>query len=118
MDKYEEIISNNINNPIGALRGIANLCRLKDGEIAKLEKIVDDLVARIEEINGKGYTDDTSGMNEFKKEEIDRIEAGKAEFVRRMKSPNRGTEPKEGCPYGSIRYGAFDKFRPAGGGEK
>ncbi len=47
-----------------------------------------------------------------------RIESAKARFGRRMKMPNNGTEQKEGCPYGGIRYGAFDKFRPAGGGEK
>ncbi len=41
-----------------------------------------------------------------------RIEIAKARFGRRMKMPNKGTEPKEGCPYGSIRYGAFDKFKP------
>ncbi len=41
-----------------------------------------------------------------------RIESAKARFGRRMKSPKRLTEPKEGCPYGSIRYGDFDKFKP------
>ncbi len=46
------------------------------------------------------------------------IESAKMEFCRRMKMPNKGTEQKEGCPYGSVRYGAFDKFKPAGGGEK
>ncbi len=51
-------------------------------------------------------------------EEINKIESGKAEFGRRMKMPDKGTEDKEGCPYGSIRYGAFDKFPPSGGGEK
>lgn len=50
MDKYEEIISANITNPTSALRGIADLCRFKDGEVAKLEKIFDDLVARIKEL--------------------------------------------------------------------
>ena len=50
-------------------------------------------------------------------EEIDKIESDKAAFGRRMKMPDKG-ELKEGCPYGSIRYGAFDKFKPAGGGEK
>lgn len=39
-------------------------------------------------------------------------------FCRRMKMPDKGTEKKEGCPYGSIRYAAFDKFPPSGGGEK
>lgn len=54
------------------------------------------------------------------KKELDRIEIEKAkmEFCRRMKMPDKGTEDKEGCPYGSIRYAAFDKFRPTGGGEK
>ena len=42
----------------------------------------------------------------------------KMTFCRRMKMPDTGTEPKEGDPYGSIRYAAFDKFKPAGGGEK
>lgn len=40
------------------------------------------------------------------------VEAAKMEFCRRMKMPNKGTESKEGCPYGGIRYGAFDKFKP------
>jgi len=53
-------------------------------------------------------------------EEIDRIknDSAKMAFCRRMKMPDKETEPKEGCPYGSLRYAAFDKFRPAGGGEK
>lgn len=69
------------------------------------------------------YTDTTGETaQEFYKtkiqEELDRIEAEKARFGRRMKSPKRLTEPKEGSPYGDLRYAAFDKFRPAGGGEK
>jgi len=51
-------------------------------------------------------------------EELDRIEAAKMAFSRKMKSPKRITEAKEGSPYGDIRYAAFDKFKPAGGGEK
>ncbi len=39
-------------------------------------------------------------------------ESAKMRFGKRMKMPNKGTEPKEGCPYGGIRYGAFDKFKP------
>ena len=45
-------------------------------------------------------------------------EASKMAFCRKMRSPKRLTEPKEGSPYGDIRYGAFDKFSPSGGGEK
>jgi len=45
-------------------------------------------------------------------EELDKIEAGKAEFGRKMKMPDKGTEPKEGCPYGGIRYSDQDKFLP------
>ena len=45
-------------------------------------------------------------------------EEAKMAFGRRMKSPKRLTEPKDGSPYGDIRYGAFDKFPPSGGGEK
>ncbi len=37
---------------------------------------------------------------------------GKMEFCRRMKSSNRLTEPKEGHPYGDIRYSDQDKFKP------
>ena len=47
-----------------------------------------------------------------------RIESAKARFGRRMKSPKRVTENKEGSPYGDIRYSDQEKFRPAGGGEK
>jgi len=69
------------------------------------------------------YTDTTGETaQEFYKtkiqEELDRIEAEKAEFGRRMKSPNKGTEAKDGSPYGDIRYADFEKFKPAGGGEK
>ncbi len=55
---------------------------------------------------------------ELTPKELNDIQVRKMAFCRRMKMPNKGTEPKEGCPYGSIRYGAFDKFKPAGGGEK
>ena len=55
---------------------------------------------------------------ESTQKEFNDIEARKMEFCRRMKSPERLTEPKEGCPYGSVRYAAFEKFKPAGGGEK
>lgn len=114
MDKYDEI--KNSPSISYALKTLADLCRHKDVEIAKLEKIVDDLVARINREIAKPYTDNTEGMNEF--EEIDKIEDGKMRFSRMMKSPNRLTENKEGCPYGGIRYSAQDKFPPAGGGEK
>ncbi len=45
-------------------------------------------------------------------EEIDRIESAKAEFGRRMKSPNRLTEPKEGTGFGDLRYAPWEKFKP------
>ena len=46
------------------------------------------------------------------KEELDRIEAARMEFCRRMKSSNRGTEKKEGSPYGDIPYKPWEKFKP------
>ena len=63
------------------------------------------------------YTDTTGETaQEFYKtkiqEELDRIEADKARFGRRMKMPDKGTEPTEGHPYGDLRYAEFDKFRP------
>jgi len=45
-------------------------------------------------------------------EEIDRIESAKAEFGRRMKSPKKVTEPKEGTGFGDLRYAAWEKFFP------
>jgi len=39
-------------------------------------------------------------------------EEGKMAFCRRMKFPNKGTEPKEGTGFGDLRYAEFDKFKP------
>ena len=55
---------------------------------------------------------------ELIQKELDDIESARMEFCRRMKSPERLTEPKEGTGYGDIRYASFEKFKPAGGGEK
>ncbi len=41
-----------------------------------------------------------------------RIEIAKMRFGRRMKSPKRITEPKDGSPYGDIRYSDQEKFKP------
>ncbi len=67
----------------------------------------------------KRYTDTTGETaQEFYKtkiqEELDRIEIekGKAEFCRRIRSPNRLTEPKEGTGFGDLRYAEFEKFKP------
>ena len=59
MDKYDEIIKG-IKGPglrfyytTDTEQKLADLCRQKDAEIANLEKIVDDLEARIEVLNKK-----------------------------------------------------------------
>jgi len=36
----------------------------------------------------------------------------KMAFCRKMKMPNKGTEQKEGSPYGDIRYSNQEKFKP------
>ena len=40
------------------------------------------------------------------------IESAKMEFCRRMKSPKRLTEPKEGTGLGDLRYAAWEIFKP------
>ena len=40
------------------------------------------------------------------------IESAKAEFGRRMKNPQRLTEPKEGTGVGDLRYASWEKFKP------
>ncbi len=45
-------------------------------------------------------------------DELNKIESLKMRFCRRMKSPKRLTEPKEGTGFGDLRYAEFDKFKP------
>ena len=52
------------------------------------------------------------------KEKHIKNETDKARFGRRMKMPDKGTENKEGHPYGDIQYASWEKFSPSGGGEK
>ncbi len=59
-------------------------------------------------------------MKDMKKEltpkELNDIQVRKMEFCRRMKSPKRLTENKEGHPYGDTNgYYPWDRFPPGGG---